>query len=218
MTVAMSTIAELLSGSSIVRGNLTLRAVDLESARELANVARGDIHAPDYMPFGSPWSDATPDRRVEHLFRWYTARLAESRPDRWTMIFSVIDGRELVGSTNLYADSFSIHRTVSTGSWLLRTAQGRGIGTAMREMLLLLAFDRLGAEAATSEAWHDNWPSRRVNEKCGYQAVGSYIRDRLGTPTDMVRFELSRQSWAIRRDRASTVTLPNEPRLLAALR
>jgi RimJ/RimL family protein N-acetyltransferase len=65
----------------------------------------------------------------------------------------------------------------------------------MRRMLLHLTFSHLGADLATSEAWEDNWPSRRVNEKCGYLVVGQYEKSRVDGTATMMKYELTRRRW-----------------------
>ncbi|MEC5152449.1 GNAT family protein [Cryobacterium sp. GrIS_2_6] len=211
---------EILSAMATTRltyDGLTLQAISVNGIEELAGAASGVIHSDDYMPFGFPWSAGTPEQRVHHLRSWYAARLREANRERWTLIFSVrLDGK-IVGSTNLYADHFSDQRTVSTGSWLLRGVHGRGIGTSMRLMLLDLAFGHLGADHATSEAWEDNWPSRRVNEKCGYLLCGQYEKARGDGTATMLQYCLPRGRWATESSTARQAIVEIDPRLAAAL-
>lgn len=205
-----------MAATSMTCGDVRLDAISVDGIEELAAVASGVIHGDDYMPFGSPWSMGTAKERRDRLRLWYAARLREVSREQWTLIFSVRLRGQIVGSTNLYAKDFPYQRTVSTGSWLLRSAHGRGIGTLMRRMLLELAFTHLGTEQATSEAWEDNWPSRRVNEKCGYIVVGQYEKARGNGTSTMLKYELPRGRWAtgIRRD---SPTVEVDPRLVEVL-
>lgn len=206
-----------MATTRLTRGDLILEGISLDGIEKLANAASGVIHADDYMPFGSPWSAGTPEQRVHRLRRWYAGQLREASPERWAFIFSVhLDG-QIVGSTNLYADSFADQRTVSTGSWLLRGVHGRGIGTSMRRMVLDLAFAHLRADRATSEAWEDNWPSRRVNEKCGYHLVGEYEKARGDRTATMLQYELPRGRWVLESSTSPQTSVEIDPRLAAAL-
>ena len=63
-------------------------------------------------------------------------------------------------------------RTGETGSWLGREFQGRGIGTAMRQVICAFAFDHLDAEEVTSGAFLDNPASLAVSRKVGYRPNG----------------------------------------------
>jgi RimJ/RimL family protein N-acetyltransferase len=63
---------------------------------------------------------------------------------------------------------FDLHlRTVRTGSWLGLPFQGQGYGKAMRQAVLALAFDGLGAEVAETEAAVDNLRSAGVSRSVG---------------------------------------------------
>lgn len=190
------TLARAIGSVHLVSENIELRAVDALSAPALADVARGNIHLDTYMPFGSPWSEGGPEERAQRLSEWYSRRIAESTSARWSMIFAVVVDGATVGSTNLYADRFPESRAVSTGSWLLAEQQGRGIGRRMRRMLLHFAFEHLHAEFATSEAWEDNWPSRRVNEGAGYQQTGLHLAERRTRMVQMIEYTITAERWA----------------------
>lgn len=209
-------LLDAMTSTRLLCGDIRLDAISFDGIDELASAAGSVIHADDYMPFGSPWSRGTAEERSDRLQRWYADRLREASRDRWTMIFSVQLNGQIVGSTSLHADGFPNQRTVSTGSWLLQSVHGRGIGTLMRRMLLELAFSHLSADRATSEAWKDNWPSRRVNEKCGYLVVDRYDKARGNGIATMLRYELPRGRWSteIRND---SFTVQFDPLLADAL-
>jgi RimJ/RimL family protein N-acetyltransferase len=210
-------ILSYMATTRLTRGELQLEGISLEGIEKLASAGSGVIHADNYMPFGSPWSAGTPEQRIRRLRRWYTGRLQETSQERWTLIFSVqLDGR-IVGSTNLYADNFAVRRTVSTGSWLLCEVHGRGIGTSMRRMILDLAFSHLGADRATSEVWEDNWPSRRVNEKCGYRLVGGYEKARGSRTAMMLQYDLPRDRWNSENSTSAQTIVAIDPRLATVL-
>ena len=56
----------------------------------------------------------------------------------------LVDG-EPIGMQDLAAEHFRAVRSVESGSWLGRAHQGRGLGREMREAMLHLAFEGLGA-------------------------------------------------------------------------
>lgn len=213
----MSETQSIMASTRLSCEKVMLQAISSTDVAKLARVGSGDIHADDYMPFGSPWTVGTAEQRTERLQRWYADRLREATRSRWTLIFSVHVDDRIVGSTNLYADGFQRQRTVSTGSWLLRDVQGQGIGTLMRQMLLNLAFSHLGAAFAASEAWEDNLPSRRVNEKCGYIVVDQYEKTRADGPATMMRYELTRRRWTMKSLDLPEIEVEIDPRLPSAL-
>lgn len=89
-------------------------------------------------------------------------------------------------------------KTVTTGSWLGRAFQGRGIGKEMRAAVLALAFDHLDAEFATSASFADNPASAEVSRALGYEENG---RDHLaprGVAKELVRFRMTRDQWRSR--------------------
>jgi len=85
-----------------------------------------------------------------------------------------------------------VTRTTETGSWLARRFQGRGIGTAMRQIIAAFAFDHLDARHVTSAAFSDNVASASVSRKVGYTENGVDIWAREGKPVPHQRFQLSR--------------------------
>ena len=59
---------------------------------------------------------------------------------------------EPAGVQELFADKYLVNRTTETGSWLARRFHGRGIGTAMRQVIAAFALDHLDAQYVTSGA------------------------------------------------------------------
>ena len=165
---------------------------DLVALLEVVN--RG-IHDPATMPFLLPWTDApSPDRERSALQFWWRCRAGWSR-DEWHFSGVVfVDGRP-VGAQDLMARSFGELRTVSTGSWLGRDYQGRGLGKEMRAAILHLAFEGLGAVEARSGAWIDNEVSHRVSKSLGYRQQEGGLALRRGKPDRLVEFILDRDTW-----------------------
>jgi len=82
-----------------------------------------------------------------------------------------VDG-EPVGMQDLIGTDFAAFGTVSTFSWLSTGARGGGLGKEMRQAVLHLAFEGLGARQADSEAFFDNHASNRVSQAVGYLPNG----------------------------------------------
>jgi RimJ/RimL family protein N-acetyltransferase len=68
----------------------------------------------------------------------------------------------------------------------------------MRQAVLALAFDHLGAEIAESEAFIDNAASNRVSLGVGYQPNGFGRLAPHGTPRETQRFRMTLQDWRAR--------------------
>ena len=137
---------------------LSLRPDDDDGLRELAALAASGIHPPEQMPFLHPWTDQPVDELVRATLQHHWSVRAALGPDGWTINFLVRHEGDVVGTQGLSGKDYAATREVSTGSWLGRTHQGRGIGTEMRAAVLLLAFDHLGAGTARSGAFTDNAP------------------------------------------------------------
>jgi RimJ/RimL family protein N-acetyltransferase len=126
---------------------------------------------------------------------YWTARGALS-PERWSLPFAVVADGDVIGTQDLMAEEFAGSRSVSSGSWLTQSAQGRGIGVEMRAAVLHLAFAGLGALEAQTSAWIDNVASQRVSLRLGYLPDGEVLMARRGEPTRHLRFRLTRDAWA----------------------
>jgi RimJ/RimL family protein N-acetyltransferase len=166
----------------------------------LADVAAAGIHDPGTMPFTNPWTDAEPAViRRSALQHWWSRR-AEWRPHRWTFTGAVFIDGQPVGVQDVAAENFDRLRAVSTGSWLGRAFQGRGLGIEMRAAILHLAFAGLDATVAYSGAFIDNERSRRVSKAFGYEDNGVAVVDRRGRPDRVINLRLERDHWeAVRR-------------------
>ena len=89
-------------------------------------------------------------------------------------------------------------RTVHTGSWLGQPDQGRGIGKLMRQAVLGLAFDHLGARFAETSAFVDNVASNRVSLGVGYEPNGFGELAPHGVPRPTQNFRMSLEGWRAR--------------------
>ena len=180
----------------ITTPRLELRMPDDEDLAALFDAARAGIHPAGEMPFGVPWTDAIgePDAPSRFLSHHWEAR-GTVKPEAWRLPFAVIRDGRIIGSQELAADDFAGCRSVSSGSWLTRSAQGNGFGLEMRSAVLHLGFAGLGALEAQTSAWHDNTASQRVSLRLGYEHEGEQLLARRGEPTAHLRFRLTRERW-----------------------
>jgi RimJ/RimL family protein N-acetyltransferase len=183
-------------GLRLTTPRLALRMPDDEDLVELFEAARAGIHPADQMPFGVPWTDGLqePGAPARFLAHHWTSR-GKVGPESWSLQFAVVEDGRIVGCQELFADDFAGSRSVSSGSWLTASAQGRGLGVEMRAAVLHLAFAGLGALEAQTSAWIDNLASQRVSLRLGYLPDGEMLMARRGEPTRHLRFRLTREAW-----------------------
>jgi RimJ/RimL family protein N-acetyltransferase len=188
-----------LFGLGIETPSLTLRYPDDDDAVALADLAAEGIHDPAWMPFSFPWTDVAPPMlqrgSLQHVWR----TRAEWTPQQWHLPMAVVVDGDIVGVQAMLAEHYPTLRTVSTGSWLGRRYQGKGIGTEMRSAILHLAFAGLGAEHALTRAFVDNDASLAVTRRLGYEDTGRQLVVRRDAPAWMLAFGLARSRWEERR-------------------
>ena len=165
----------------------------------LAALASQGIHDPATMPFSIPWTDQASPELERAVLQFHWRLRGEWTPDNWCAGFAVFVDGEPVGAQDLRGRSFGTERVVSSGSWLGRAHQGRGLGKEMRAAMLHLAFAGLGAVRADSGAWEDNAPSIAVSTRLGYETVGTKTELRRGVPAPQLEFSLTRERWEERR-------------------
>ena len=173
----------------ITAGPVELRGVTDDLLGPLAELAT-DIHDPDFMPFGFPWSLASAAEMPLNVAQYHWGKRASFSPARWNADFAVFYEGELVGSQGFSTEEYLVKRGGETGSWLSRRFQGRGIGTAMRQVICAFLFDHLDAEYITSSAFTDNPASLAVSRKVGYTDNGDDHFNRLGKHAIMHRIIL----------------------------
>lgn len=184
----------------ITTPRLELRYVDDEIAAALMTLAATDgVHDPDFMPFTVPWTRFEPPHLQQQGMQHYWRNRASLSHERWALPMAVHDDGELVGVQDVAAVSFTVTRSVTTGSWLGRSHQGKGIGKEMRAAILHLAFDGLGAEVAETSAFADNPSSIGVTRALGYRENGWYLDAREGKQARHLRFIMERADWEPRR-------------------
>jgi len=117
----------------------------------------------------------------------------------WRLYFVVVVDGEPAGMQDLIGTDFSAFGTVDSFSWLSPDKRGGGLGKEMRQAVLHLAFDGLGAREANSEAFLDNHASNRVSEAVGYLPNGVTWATRRGDAAELRRWRLTRDQWSKQR-------------------
>jgi len=158
-------------------------------------VANAGIHPPDEMPFSIAWTDQPSPQRERSSYQWWMSSRAGWKPDDWTLTLGVWVAGEPAGFQDLVGHEFARLRVVHTGSWLGQAYQGRGVGKLMRQAVLALAFDHLGAEVAESEALVDNPASNKVSLGVGYRPNGMGRLAPRGVRRDTQRFRMTLDDW-----------------------
>lgn len=183
---------------------LTLRPPTDDDLLAIVELSDRGVHDPSWQPFAVPWTDWEPPVRRRSTMQWWWRQRAELSPEKWIvgLLAEVAnpDGTvTVVGAQDVLADDFARSRTVTTGSWLGREYQGRGLGKEMRTAVLHLAFAGLGAERALTSAWHDNGPSLGVTRSLGYRPNGEHVQLRRDAYDVQLDFVLTRDDWSARR-------------------
>ena len=181
-----------LLGLRITAGPIELQGITDDLLGPLADLAVEGIGSPGGPPFLTPWKTEPPQDLPRFIAQYYWRLRAEFSPGRWTAPLAVLWDGEPAGVQELFGDKYLVNRTTETGSWLGRRFQGRGIGTAMRQVIAAFAFDHLDAQYVTSAAFSDNVASVSVSRKVGYTENGMDIWAREGKPVLHQRFLLSR--------------------------
>jgi RimJ/RimL family protein N-acetyltransferase len=178
---------------------LELRYPDDADLAVLARLPDEGIHEPGRSPFEHAWAEGPSRDRQLQSFRYWRSTQATWSPDAWSIDLAVVVDGEILGSQGMRAEGFRLRRSVDTGSWLVRRAQGAGIGTEMREAVLELAFGGLGALEALSGAFEWNTSSIRVSEKVGYRENGARLAVNASGRHRRLSFRMTREDWLSRR-------------------
>jgi RimJ/RimL family protein N-acetyltransferase len=189
MTTAATALP--LLGLRITAGPVELRGVADDLLVPLADLAAKGIHDPEFMPFYTPWSLTPADEMPRNVAQYHWGQRARFSVEKWSADFAVFWDGELVGSQGFGTENYLITRTGETGSWLSREFQGRGIGTAMRQVICAFVFDYLDAECVTSAAYSDNPASLAVSRKAGYTKNGTDRVKRMDKAATLQRIALA---------------------------
>jgi RimJ/RimL family protein N-acetyltransferase len=180
---------------------LELRGATDELLDQLADLVRSGQTRADPAPYDDPMSfyETDPDLRVAKWLRAIWRGRGRVEPDAWRLYFVVVVDARPVGEQTLTGVNFSTLGTVTTFSWLSAAERGRGLGREMREAVLHLAFDGLGAKEASSDAFVDNVGSNAISQGLGYDPNGTDWATRRGEPALLNRWRLTRDNWERRR-------------------
>jgi|GEM_PF-95656 len=181
---------------------LELRPPTDEMCVELARVAKPDMFPDGENYFKADWLSEPSPLRERHSMQFWWRQRSDFSPESWQLAMAVLVDGNVVGSQGVGAQGFPLRRSVSTGSWLAASAQGRGLGKEMRAAVLHLAFAGLGANEAHSEAFDGNVRSMGVSRAVGYEDNGQRIEVRAGGRAAVSRkFRISRERFEhLRRD------------------
>ncbi|MGA4506911.1 GNAT family N-acetyltransferase [Propionibacteriaceae bacterium G1746] len=181
-------------GVRITCGPLVLRGITDDDIMPLVEVARRGLHDADeeHSPLSFDWTAAPPQYLAINYARWAWGQRYQFTAKSWILALLVEHDGEVVGVQEGRGEQFARVRSVSTGSWLGRAAQGKGIGTLMRQAFCTFLVDELGALEVTSAAFTDNPASWRVSEKTGYRRLGTHRAARgRESVTDQVMYQLT---------------------------
>jgi RimJ/RimL family protein N-acetyltransferase len=182
----------------LTTGNLELRYPTEAELPAFLEIIEAGIHPADEMPFGIAWTDVPTAKRNVESYQWWMGSRGRFSVEDWALTLAVWEDGRPVGFQDLRAERFLVFRTVHTGSWLGRAFQGRGIGRLMRQAILALAFDHLGAEVAETEAFLDNPASNRVSLAVGYEPNGFGRLAPRGVARETQKFRLTLDGWRAR--------------------
>ncbi|GAA5119806.1 GNAT family protein [Alloalcanivorax gelatiniphagus] len=172
--------------------------VDLRPVREADLAHLATMQPDDYEH--DPGAEVFPGLDVEQhrtrlVYQDYWRSMGTWSPASWSLAFVVEHQGVPVGVQSLEADDFLAVGTVDSGSWLVRSSRGRGIGAAMRTAVLGLAFDHLGAHAAVTAARQDNAASLRVSRRLGYRDNGVSLNASGTGLTVLAHLRLTAAEW-----------------------
>jgi RimJ/RimL family protein N-acetyltransferase len=200
MTARPSQLRDLwpLYALRLTTGDLELRYPTEAELPAFVDVIEDGIHPPEEMPFGIAWTDEPTAARNLASYQWWTGSRGRWSVDQWFLTMGVWERGRPIGFQDLRGERFPLYRTVGTGSWLGRRYQGRGVGRLMRQAILTLAFDHLGAELAETEAFLDNPASNRVSLAIGYEPNGFGRLAPRGVARETQKFRLTLEGWRSR--------------------
>lgn len=176
-------------------GPLTLRLLADADLAEYAALLRRPIFEDPQSPAVFGWYRAEPEVRVREALRFQWRLRSEVSPEGWSLPLGIWTEGRLIGCQDVAAERFAERRTVTSGSWLTLDAHGRGFGTLMRQAMLVLAFDHLGAERAESAAETGNHASVAVSRACGYVDNGVQMSTEPGPAVLQQRFLVTPQQF-----------------------
>lgn len=197
MTTSLDDLATLYPPLGLVLrvGGLTLRPLADADLPEYAALLRRPIFEDPQSPAVFPWYRAEPEERVRNALAFQWRLRSGIEPESWTLPFGVWAQGRLIGCQDMSATRFAERRVVSSGSWLTLDAHGNGYGKLMRQAMLVLAFDHLGALRAESAAAVGNDASFGVSHSCGYVDNGTQVSTLRGSTVLEQRFLVTPETF-----------------------
>ncbi|WP_114853224.1 GNAT family N-acetyltransferase [Brachybacterium sp. YJGR34] len=175
-------------GLAVRAGDLTLRVIADADLPEYAELLRRPIFEDPASPQVFGWYGTDAEARVQGALQFQWRLRSALGPESWSMPLGVWAHGRMIGCQDVSADRFAELRTVRSGSWLTLDAHGHGYGKLMRQAMLVLAFDHLGATRAESAAVMGNAPSFGVSRACGYVENGTQMSTERGQVVPEQRF------------------------------
>jgi RimJ/RimL family protein N-acetyltransferase len=177
---------------------LRCRDVVLRPVREADLELLAGIQPDDYEH--DPRAELLPEltlsqNRQRLVYQGYWRALGTWSPSSWWLNLAVEFRGAVVGTQSVEAEQFPSQRTVDSGSWLVPSVRGRGLGVAMRMAVLGLAFDHLGALAAVSSARSDNGASLGVSRRIGYIDNGVSLNESGRGLVELTHVRLTAEAW-----------------------
>jgi RimJ/RimL family protein N-acetyltransferase len=179
-------------------GELELRYPAEAELPAFADIIEAGLHPQGEMPFGMAWTDAPTSERNVASYQWWMGSRGRWSVEDWVLTLGVWEQGRPVGFQDVRAERFPVFRTVHTGSWLGLPFQGRGVGKQMRQAVLGLAFDHLGARVAETSAFLDNHASNHVSLGVGYERNGLGELAPHGVPRATQNFRMTLDGWRSR--------------------
>jgi RimJ/RimL family protein N-acetyltransferase len=176
-------------------GDLELRYPTEAELPSFADIIEAGLHPRGEMPFGMAWTDPPAPERNFASYQWWMGSRGRWSVESWVLTLGVWEAGRPVGLQDVRADQFLVFRTVHTGSWLGLPFQGRGVGKRMRQAVLGLAFDHLGARFAETSAFLDNHASNHVSLGVGYERNGLGELAPHGVPRPTQNFRMTLGGW-----------------------
>lgn len=179
-------------------GELELRYPTEAELPAFAGIIEAGLHPEGEMPFAIPFTDVPTAQRNVESYQWWMGSRGRWSVESWTLTLGVYERGQPRGFQDLRAERFPTMRTVHTGSWIGFEFQGRGVGKLMRQAVLGLAFDHLGAQVAETEAFIDNPASNKVSLGVGYEPNGYGTLAPRGVPRPTQKFRMTLDGWRAR--------------------
>ncbi len=130
-------------------------------------------------------------RAVQQLWNWRASWTAAN----WMLPFVAIQGEQVVGVVEIYAQNFPVLRTAELGIWIDPTLQKRGHGKEMAAGALHFLFEIIRADEARWGAPSNNPASLALARALGFTDNGVTRVAIADKRIDEELFRLPRERW-----------------------